>query len=172
MRRLLAFLGLLTLSCNDLDRFTTEAGQAYCGQVSLGSAFREGFSPRVQMRLTLDVTALESGGVPGYLTTYDSGLEEEPKLLDTAPLRQIAPLNHDPLAQLEFGDGRDRNFIFAVSPSTPSAESLVAFVSLRSDDQVEVRLLRAGEGGENVATGRSPLFGVFVLERRDGACGF
>lgn len=171
MRRL-AFLGLLALSCNDLARFTTEAGQSYCGQISLSSVYREGFSPRVQMRLALDVAALESGAVPGYLTTYDSGLEQDQKLLDAAPLRQIEPLSHDSLSQLEFGDGRDRNLIFAVSPADPTAESLIAFVSLRSDDQVEVRLLRAGSSSEEVAKGRAPLFGVFLLGRRDGDCGF
>jgi hypothetical protein len=50
----------------------------------------------------------------------------------------------------------------------------VAIVSLRSDDTVEVRLIRPGAvaaDGE-VPEGRRQIFGVFTLERQSGECGF
>jgi hypothetical protein len=59
-----------------------------------------------------------------------------------------------------------------VTPSEPGAESLLAFLSLRSDDEVEVRLVRAGSDAADVDEGRRPIYGMFLLSRREGTCGF
>ena len=164
--------------CDDLSRFSTADGEAYCGSVTLAGAFRTGLSPRVQMRLQLDATGLDGLEPPGALSTFEAADETHPerRLLDRAPLRPIAPLAHDPLSHLEFGDGRERNAIFAVSPADPASESLLAILSLQTDDAIEVRLLRAGSPpdatGEPPPAERRPIFGIFRLTRRTHECGF
>lgn len=170
--------GVGGLGCEDLSRFSTGPGEAWCGSVTLGGAFRTGLSPRVQMGLTLDAGALDGPESPGVLSTYEAATEDLPerRLLDRAELRVIGPLAHDALSGLTFGEGRERNAMFAVSPADPAAEGLLAIVSLRSDDEVEVRLLRPGavptEGEAEVGAERRQIFGVFRLTRREGGCGF
>lgn len=172
-RWLILTAALLAPGCNDLGSFDTGEGEAYCGQITLAGDYRLGFSPRVQMRLHFSYSQIELGASPGAITTIDSGIEaeEDRRLLSEAPLRPIPPLAHDPLSELEFGDGREKSFIFAVTPADPQAESLLAVVSLRSDEAVEVRLIRPGVAGQAPA-GREPLFGLFVLQRQEGDCGF
>ena len=169
----LAVLGLtFASSCNKLERFDTPPGEAFCGQISLGSAYREGLSPRVQARVRIAADKLETVESPGTVSTYDAGESgAAQRLVDEAALRPIGPLAHDALGDLEFGDGRERNLVFASTPVDPDAESLFAVVSFRSDDRVELRLLRAGREGD-VPAGRRPVFGLFVLERQQGDCGF
>ena len=76
----------------------------------------------------------------------------------------------------EFGDGRDRNLMYAVSPANLQAESLLAVVSLRHDNKVEVRLLRPGKlllrTGQPTSASKRPLFALFTLSRQSGSCGF
>lgn len=169
-----ALLPLGLSACEDVSRFSTGQGEAYCGSIALAGTFREGLSPRVQMRLSLVADALDGPGSPGRLSTFEAegeGSGEGARLFDEAPLRPIEPLLHDPLSRPEFGDGRIRSAIFAVSPEDPAAESMLAVVSLRSDEAVEVRLLRAGkEGSTDPAT--RPIFGVFTLSRSASRCGF
>jgi len=162
------------LGCDRSASFDTEPGEAFCGQIHLGSAFRTGFSPRVQMRMSFDSTKLQTGQPAGLITTFDAGAKSDSqRLLDDAALRSIPALEHDALSQLAFGDGRDQNMIFAVSPADPKAESLLAVVSLRSDDAVGVRLIRPGPADENATEqGRQSRFGVFLLHREKGDCGF
>ncbi len=174
---LLCLAGLLSLTtgCERLSSFDLEPGESYCGQITLGSQYRTGFSPRVQMRMTFDADKVEIGKSPGILTTHDAGAEVgEQKLLDGANLRPVPPLSHDALSDLDLGDGRELNFIYAVSPRAPEADSMLAFVTLRSDDAVEVRLLRAGadESDGPADRERRQLFGLFVLRRQKGNCGF
>jgi hypothetical protein len=185
---LTAAVSLIALSgCDDLARFSTEPSESYCGAVTLGSSFRMGFSPRVQMRLKLDASRLDGPGSPGTLSTFEvaGDGQSERRVLNEAELRRMPALAHDPLSYLEFGDGRERNAIFAVSPSDPEAESMLAIVSLRADDRVEVRLLRAGSPPASDGTtgttgttgsippeGRRGLFGIFTLSRQQGECGF
>ncbi|MDC0746502.1 hypothetical protein [Polyangium mundeleinium] len=166
--------GAVLAGCNDVARFSTDAQHAYCGAITLGSPFREGLSPRVQMRLTLDATRLDGDDAPGRLWTFEAATETRPerRLLDGAELRPIRPLAHDPLSQFEMGEGRVRNTLFAVSPSEPLAEGMLAFLSLRSDGGVEVRLVRAGSEDAEADEGRRPIFGMFSLVRREGQCGF
>ncbi|WP_437280638.1 hypothetical protein WME90_08780 [Sorangium sp. So ce375] len=164
--------------CDDLSRFSTADGEAYCGAITLGGAFRAGLSPRVQMRLTLDADALDGPEPPGALWTYEApdGAAPERRLLDGAPLRPIGALAHDPLSRLEFGEGRERNAIYAIDASDPETEPLLAVLSLRTDESVEVRLLRPGRAplasGEAEAPGQRQVFGNFRLTRRTGTCGF
>lgn len=174
----LALLAAFAPACDDINRFSTSSGEAYCGSITLGSAFRAGLSPRVQMRLRLDASMLDGPSSPGVLSTFEAadGDTPERRLFDDAELRLIPPLAHDQLAMLEFGEGRERNAIYSVSPADLSAESVLAVVSLRSDNTVEIRLLRAGMAPSTEAApvpdGRRPLFGIFTLIRRDNQCGF
>ncbi|MBW2523425.1 MAG: hypothetical protein JRI23_04595 [Deltaproteobacteria bacterium] len=170
-------LTALVAGCNSLEEFDTEDGEAFCGQITLGSAYRMGFSPRVQLRLRLDTSRIFAGESPGTVSSYEAGSDdsEAKRLLDGAVLRPFAPLAHDALSELEFGDGRERNLVYAASPADPTAEALLAIVSLKTDESVEVRLLRPGQDPSAVpdpAAGREPLFGVFVLRKRQDLCGF
>ncbi len=160
--------------CDDVGRFSTSPRDAYCGAITLGSPFRAGLSPRVQMRLSLDATLLDGDEPPGRVWTFEAATEARPerRLLDGAALRPIPPLAHDPLSHFEMGDGRERNTLFAVSPSDPADEAMLAFLSLRSDGGVEVRLVRAGSEATDAGEGRRPIFGMFSLVRREGQCGF
>jgi hypothetical protein len=179
MRARKAALGFAValLGCTDLDRYSTAASESYCGAVTLSSNFRTGFSPRVQMRLRLDASVLDGEASPGVVWTYEAASGSEParRLLDRAPLRRIPKLANDPLSQLDLGDGRDPSRIFAVTPTDVAEEPLLAVLSLRSDEGVEVRLLRPGlaaASGKPVPAGHEPMFGLFTLYKQIGTCGF
>lgn len=164
------------LSCTDLDHFSTNQTDAYCGAITVGGSFRTGLSPRVQMRLRLDASKLDGSEIAGTISTFEIvSAEQQRRLLTDAPLRRLPAMANDPLSRPDFGDGRIRNWIFAVSPVDPEAESMITVLSLRADDSVEVRLLRPGkapQGEETVPEGRRPLFGIFSLSRQVGTCGF
>jgi hypothetical protein len=175
--RLLALaIACAALSCTNLEHFSTGPGEAYCGAVTLGGSFRTGLSPRVQMRLRLDASRLDGPGSPGTISTFEAlGPQSERRLLTDAELRRVPAMDHDPLSRPDLGESRLRNWIFAASPVDPEAESLLAVVSLRADDTVEVRLLRPGkapQGEEPVADGRRPIFGIFSLTKQADTCGF
>jgi hypothetical protein len=96
------------------------------------------------------------------------------------PLRSIPELSHDPLLLFTFGDGREKNFIFAADPVAPErGPSVTAVISLMHSGDTEVRLLRGAPGGVGdppppdagpTADG-APLFGVFgPLRRQEGTC--
>jgi hypothetical protein len=175
----IALLGVSALSlafaagCDDLARFTTAPDEAYCGSVTLANEFREGLSPRVQMRLRLDGGLVDGAEPPGTIATFEAAsvTSAERRLLVDAALRPILPMQNDPLSRLEFGEGRDRNLVFSVTPADPEAAALLAVVSLKSDDNVEVRLVRPGAEGEDEPA-RKGIFGIFPLLRRSGDCGF
>jgi hypothetical protein len=175
-RALAVLLALPLCACDKLAAFDLAEGESYCGLITLGSGYRAGFGPRVQMRLRFDADAVELGESPGRITTFDVDApdpdeEKRNPLLKEDALRPIAPLSHDPLSQLQFGDGRDRNLVYAVTPHDVQHESLIAIVSLRSDETVEVRLLRPGSsasGDEDPY--RVQLFGLFALSRQPGDC--
>jgi len=157
--------------CDRVGDFDLAPDESYCGKISLGSQTRQGLSPRVVMRMSFDADQVSDGQSPGTLTTFDSGADAaHQQLLANAPLRPILPLARDAMSDLQFGDGRDRNLVYAVSAADPDAESLIAVVSLRSDDQVGVRLIRPGIAGDAPAT-RQPVFGLFLLQRKQGNCG-
>ncbi len=165
-------LAFAALGCEDVSRFSTTGAEAYCGAVVVGSEFREGLSPRVVMSVTLDASHFDGPDSPGALTTSEPSDEGGPEvhLFDAAPLRIIAPLRHDPLSQLIFGDGRDKNAIFAVSPNDPKEGSMLAVVSLMHDDTIQVRLLRPGSVGGS--SDQDQVYGLFSLVREPAGCGF
>jgi hypothetical protein len=159
--------------CDRLASFDLEPGESYCGPIALGSQIRQGLTPRVQMRMTFDADQVDLGGSPGVITTFDAEADVQ-RLLDEAELRPIEPLAFDALADMEMGDGRERNLIYAASPSQADSESFLVIISLRTDDVVEVRLLRPGlsDVDGEVPPERRPIFGLFQLTRREGDCGF
>jgi hypothetical protein len=166
------------LGCRDLSRFDTSGDEAYCGSLVSSPLFQEGFlpegvPPRLRLKLTLDTDALTSR--PGMLATDDaqSGLcsAEGRPLIDQEPLRAIEELSHDPLSLLEFGDGREHNFLGWVDSSCQG--TLLSVVSLMSDGNVEVRLLKPAALGPTTAPPENrPGFALFPLERRPQGCGF
>lgn len=171
----LAALALAQASCEDLTRFSTSADESYCGSITLGSSFRRGFTPGTQMRLTLDASKIDGADSPGSLWTQELKDGPDPgfvHLLSASPLRPIPPVAHDVLSRPGLGEGRVRTAVYSVAPTDPAAESLVAFVSFRSDGDIEVRLLRPGAEGDpaDIPEGRRPLFGLFTLRRIPGTC--
>jgi len=165
------------LGCDDVSAFSTEKGASYCGAITLGRRFREGLGPRVQMRLALDASRIDAQGAPGSVWAWEpaSQVQAGRTLLDGVTLEPFAPIAHDALGDLELGEGRERNAIYALRPTT-GGESMLAVLSLRTDGRAEVRLLRAGQisaaSTPDASTDRTPLFGVFLLERRQGDCGY
>lgn len=158
----------LLAACADVTRFSTKPGEAYCGSVIAGPFVRSGFGPGVRMRMSFDADRMNSS--PGSLSTDDG-------LLTDAPMRPIPQLSHDPLSTLQFGEQRDKNLVYVVTPTKPSSgPSLLAVVSLLHDGGAEVRLLRGAPplpGTTAIAdTEGESIFGVFPLQRESGTCGF
>jgi hypothetical protein len=163
-------LAALEAGCKDIDRFSTDPGESYCGQIVLASVVRRGFSGSVCMRMALDTRHVADR--PGTLWT-DDGM-----FLET-PLRPLPELSHDPLLTFTFGEGREKNLLFAADPAdTSRGPTVMAVISLMHSGNAEVRLLRgagplpgspapdAGPAGDG-----PPLFGVFApLERQMGTC--
>jgi hypothetical protein len=147
-----------TSACRDLDRFDTSVDGAYCGGIVQSAFTRKGFDSLPTLRLTLDVNQLTVA--PGSLSSNDvNGLCSPLPQFDEAPLQVTQELYADPLSLLEFGAAREYNFLTWVD-STCLGRTL-AVVSLMSDDNVEVRLLRPGSP-ENPDSNE---FGVFQLRR-------
>lgn len=144
--------------CRDTSSFTTAPGEAYCGSVVQGSFVRAGFAPDVALRLTFDADKVTTS--PGVVATSDG-------LLADAPVRAMPQLFHDPLSTLDFGEGRRKSYLYAADPA--SGAQLTIVVSLMESDDVEVRVLRVGRDGSTDPADR-PIFGVFPLTRRKGAC--
>jgi hypothetical protein len=70
-RALAVLLALPLCACDKLAAFDLAEGESYCGLITLGSGYRAGFGPRVQMRLRFDADAVELGESPGRITTFD-----------------------------------------------------------------------------------------------------
>ena len=173
-----ALVALAALGCRDLSRFDTEGSEAYCGSMLRSPVFQEGFVPEgappaLGLKFQLDTDLLST--VPGVLSTddADSGLckAEGRPLIDQAPLRAIEELSHDALSLLEFGDGREHNFFGWVDSTCQG--TMLAVVSLMSDDNVEVRLFKpAALAPPTAPPERTPGFALFPLQRQNSGCGF
>src|SRR5690606_28853105 len=104
---------------------------------------------------------------PGVVTTSDGRFRD-------APLRPIPQLWHDPLSSLSFGDGRLKNLVYvATATDDAGASDATVVVSLMQSGEVEVRVLRSAPQADAAPapTGAPPpLFAVFRLQRREGAC--
>lgn len=148
--------------CRDVARFSTR-GDHFEGTVTRGNFVRAGIVDDATMCLSLDTDRLQDA--PGALTTSDGRFRG-------APLRPIPQIWHDPLSTLSFGDGRIQNLLYVATP-TDEGQDVMVVVSLLQSDGVEVRLLRGApaesDGGAPRAP-QGPLFGVFNLDRRPGAC--
>jgi hypothetical protein len=168
MRRSLAFaMGMVAglSGCKDIDRFSTEPGQSYCGRIVSAPSVRRGFLSTVCMRMTFDARHVNDH--PGALWTDDG-------LFAATALRPIPELSHDPLLMFTFGEGREKNFLFSADPvESDRGPAVTAVISLMHSGDAEVRLLRGAAGAIEVPPGLDgpALFGVFSpLRRQEGAC--
>ena|SRR5215467_3853335 len=171
-----ASLGVVT-ACRDLSSFTT-SGDSYEGPVVQGDFVRVGVTTGTRACLTLDMGHLQDG--PGLLSTSDGRLKAE-------PLRPIPQIWHDPLSTLSFGEGREKNLVYVVTPQPSfagdSGGDVFVVISLMQSGGVEVRLVRGapplggasspalptGDGGA-AAGPPSNVFAVFLLDRATGPC--
>lgn len=177
-----ALLALATAAalggCRSLARFDTEPPAAYCGAIVGGAAFHDGFirsgaPPSLELSLQLDTSSLTTR--PGSLTSNDgaSGFCSPAPLFEGAPLRAIPKMLNDALSQADLGPGHEHTF-FAWIDSVCQG-TMVAVVSLLTNGDVEVRLLKPGpeqpvDAPEDAA--KSPGFALFYLQRRANGCGF
>jgi hypothetical protein len=152
--------------CNDVERFSTSAGESYCGRIVPSNLVRRGFADSVCMRMTFDSNRI--GDMPGQLWTDDG-------LLTAATLRPIPELAHDPLFTFSFGEGRHKNFLLVTDPTAGGGATLMVALSLMHTGEVEVRLIRGAPGGDGTdptaGMGGPPLFALFApLRREQGTC--
>ena len=158
--------------CKDLDEFSTKPDESYCGKIVSTEIVRTpNLLPKMCMRMTFNTQ--HAGDSPGALWTNDG-------MFLASPLRAMPELSNDPLLLFSFGDGREKNFLFAVDPVDPArGPSVTAVVSLMHSRGAEVRLFRGAPGGSGCspapdggsACEAPPLFGVFApLERKSGSC--
>jgi hypothetical protein len=163
--------------CRDLSSFSTH-GDSFAGPVLAANFVLAGVDTSTSLCLTLDTDHLQDA--PGTVSTSDGHLQ-------TVPLRPIPQIWQDPLSTLSFGDGRLKNLVYVVTPTTQFADGnvgdVLAVVSLMQSGDVEVRLMRgapgahgasdaaAGDGGTNGAAA-SNLFAVFTLARQSGPCSY
>jgi hypothetical protein len=158
------------IACSETGRFSTAAGESYCGTVVAASFVRAGVPLGAKMRLQLDADALQK--TPGRLWTTEiapaaSGPGEA---LSGEVLASIPQLAHDPLSTLSFGEGRVKNVI-AVAKTGP--RQMMVVISLLQSGEVEVRLIRGTSPGSLPAATDDPpqIFGVFRLSKEKGDCG-
>ena len=164
---LFALIAAILPGCRDVDRLSTNAAESYCGQIVAAKIVREGFDDDVCLRMTLDTDRLAES--PGAVWTSDG-------LFTATPLRPIPQLSHDPLLTFTFGEGREKNLLFAIDPvDATRGPTLTAVISLMHTGETEMRLLRGAPGAppSNVDAGAASgqIFGVFApLKREEGAC--
>lgn len=160
------------VGCTSVAGYSTAPDESYCGAVTAPAAFRTGLAASARMRLTLDATELEGEASPGSVWTVENAEGAAPArdLLVGAELRRIPSLENDALSVPDLGGGRDHTHLFALTPSPPGEAPLVSVISLRSDEGVDVRLLQPGVAPG--APGQAPIFGLFVLYKQVGTCGF
>jgi hypothetical protein len=153
----IGLMAVLSTGCTAINDFSTDPGDCYHGSIVEADFVRtDTFAPDTQLTLTLDANALGRGEIGGTITTSDG-------LFYGAPISQLEELTHDQLSLFSFPGGRIRNYL----AFTPSHDGLIATVviSLMENDDVEVRILRAGtEVDAGVGTS---LFGIFRLKRED-----
>jgi hypothetical protein len=162
----LLFLLLLLLlgapACRDLTRFSTTKGDRFEGNVVPSDFVRAGMGDSTRLCLSIDADHLQD--TPGTVSTNDGRFQ-------AAALRPIPQLWHDPLSTFEFGEGRVKNLIYAVTPSPDGgvdagdSSDVLLFVSLMESGSIEVRMVRG-------APPAPALFAVFTLDRQSGPCSF
>jgi len=122
------------------------------GSVVGADFVRSGIAANTQMCLTLDANHFQDG--PGDVWTDDHRFT-------AAPFRPIPQVWADPLSTLSFGEGRLKNFIYALGATTPftdgNGNDVLAVLSLMQSGGVEVRLLRGAPPLGATAASPSPL---------------
>jgi hypothetical protein len=151
---------VMLCGCQNLERFDTDGGSAYCGSIVDASFVRQGFAQHTRMELRLDIDQV--GTFPGRISTDDftDGACAPESTFDKARLRTPAKLHGDPLSLLAFGESREANLLAWVDSSCDG--SYLAVISLLKNDDVEVRLLRGEADADGNEVGP---FGVFHLSR-------
>jgi hypothetical protein len=166
-----AALACAVSGCRDLSQFST-GGDHYEGVVVGGGFVRAGVDAQVSLCLSLDTAHLQDA--PGTITTSDGRFQ-------SAPLRPIPQLWHDPLSTLSFGEGRRMNLLYVSAPNGADAAvepDVTVVVSLMQSESIEVRLLRgaprldASTTTDDAGAKAGYVFAVFPLDRRGGACSF
>ena len=194
MKRFVSFRNLLALAavvalgvvaftstgCKSVSRFSSHDGDHFEGDVVKGSFVRAGVADDAKMCLLLDAAHLQDA--PGSFSTSDGRFKD-------ALLRPIPQVWHDPLSTMSFGEGRSQNLVYVASPTGPVAttmgatatavpgdtQDVMVFLSLMDQGGLEVRLVRGApvaDSGTPLPAAAPPMFGVFTLARRDGACSF
>lgn len=154
----LSLLLLATLpGCQELSSYKNN-GDHYEGLITQGTFVRTGFGDSVRMCLTLDTDKLQQE--PGELRTSDGSFKK-------GSLRAVPQAFHDPVSTLQFGQGREKNYMY-FTQIADGTEAL-AILSLMKNGDIEVRVMRGAPGGGNTS---AQLFGVFPLKREPGACSF
>jgi hypothetical protein len=151
---------VMAVGCRDVHGFSTGAGHHYEGTVIAPNFVRSGVDVGTKLCLTIDTDHLQDA--PGAVSTSDGRFA-------AAALRPIPQFWHDPLSTMQFGEGRTKNLLYAATPTQGDTTDVSVIVSLMDAGNVEVRLLR---GAPLEDGGGAPLFAVFGLDRRDGACPF
>ena len=172
MRAALGVLFLLGIAaCRDVARYSNLPGDHYEGDVVQGSFVRAGITEDAHLCLTLDADHLQDA--PGAITSSDGRFRN-------TQLRPVPQIWHDPLSTMAFGDGRRQNLVYMATPLADSGDTqdITVILSLMTEGGVEIRLLRgapasdAGTDDAGPSTNAPPVFGVFTLDRREGACSF
>ncbi len=157
-----------SMGCKSVARFSSRSGDHYEGDVVKGNFVRAGVAEDARMCVILDANHLQDS--PGTLSTSDGRFKG-------TPLRPIPQIWHDPLSTIAFGDGRVQNLVYVATPAGPAGDTqdIMIFMSLMDEGGIEVRLVRGApqvDGGPPAAGHSLPMFGIFTLDRRDGACSF
>ena len=158
------FIGCAFVSCTDVRDFDTAQGEAFCGSIVPAPFVRSGFSPGVSVRLHLHP---DSDIHPGDISTSDGKLRE-------ATLYALPEVRHDALDGMQLGQGQVRSILYAVKPAEGTSGFVI--VSLLEDGSLELRVFRgvpsvAKDAGTETE-GNPYLFGLFLLEKKKGTCGF
>ncbi len=164
---------VLALSCQNLDRFDTKNGAAYCGAIVSGQFVRTtanagGFDKALRLQLHLNAGSLSTA--PGTITTDDAadGPCAPKATFADAKLRVTKEVVQDALSSLTFEDGQIENVVAWVDSTCRGP--MLSVVSLYKDDRVEVRLLRAGDATSGGAS--EDAFALFPLSRSETGCSF
>lgn len=165
--------------CADLERFSTTGEERYCGTLVSAPNSHEGFLPteadphNLRLSMTFDVQKLAT--TPGRITTDDGdrGLcaATGQPLFDDAALRSISEAFHDPISELNFGDGRLKNIL--VWADTSCQGSLFGVISLVSNGHIELRLFKARPpAGTDAPQSDRSGFVNFTLRKQHDSCGY
>jgi hypothetical protein len=131
--------------CIDIQSFEGN----WSGTVIGEEALRQGFSPEARVDI-LSLSKLDLRHVSAIVTTSDGKFSK-------TQLSLVAKYSNDSLASLTF-DGAPLRTYLLFSPVENEEDGRLAsiFISLFSDDHVEMRVIRGND-----------LFGVFHLERQE-----